>query len=315
MVNIFNNKKIFITGGTGFIGKNLLKQIINKTIKPCLITILTRNKSKFIDKYPELQADYINYIESDIIDLVWDGKLYDYVIHAATSVVDQEPPIELFDNIVTGTKNTLNFALKAQASRFINFSSGAVYQNNITKEGLTENSLLVQDLENEKNCYAIAKISSEHLCYLYSQQYDMKIITLRCFCFGGDYLDNKHFALGEFIQKAKKNEDIIVNAGSGIYRSYILACELINIIGEIASKNTMYNYEVYNIGSDAAISLPDLAKLIVKTLNSTSQVITPNLDNQTVNYYVPNVDKCNLNFNLSLKNINHCILSTNSNSL
>ncbi|MBX9867971.1 MAG: NAD-dependent epimerase/dehydratase family protein [Burkholderiales bacterium] len=293
-LTLLSGKRIFITGGTGFFGKNLLKFLIEQQLNPSCVTILTRNEQKFRQQNPELCAvSWLSFEQADIRELSWNHQEYDYFIHAATSVVNQADSATLFDEIVLGTKHALAFAKLAGVKSFINISSGAVYQLNTTLHGLTENSPLVTQLDNAKNTYALAKISSEHLAYLATQTSAFKVTTLRCFCFAGAYLEPSHFAIGEFVQKALNNEDIVVQAGAGIYRSYLAVTDLAQQIFEVLILATVRasSYEVYNLGSADALSLPELAHKVVAILGSNSKVTTPNLATSSVNYYVPNVDK------------------------
>lgn len=295
-LTLLSDKKIFITGGTGFFGKNLLKFLIDNNVNPQQVTILTRNERKFRQQYPELSnPEWLNFVQADIRDLQWNNQEYDYFVHAATSVVGQSDSEILFDEIVDGTKKALSFAKLARVKSFINISSGAVYQLNQNLVGLTENFPLIAKLDDPKNTYAIAKISGEHQAYLAACA-DMKVTTLRCFCFAGAYLEASHFAIGEFVQKALNNEDIVVRSGSGVYRSYLAVSDLARQIFEVLILATIRasNYEVYNLGSDDAISLPDLANKVVKVLSGKSKVITPNITSAAVNYYVPNVNKLNV---------------------
>ena len=295
-LSFLTSQRIFITGGTGFVGKNLLKFLIDHDITPKQVTILTRNVQRFKQIYPELSNnEWLDFEQVDIRNLQWNNQKYDYFIHAATSVVDQSESEKLFDEIVNGTKQAILFAKQAEVKNFINISSGAVYQSNENLVGLTEDSPLIMELDNSKNAYAIAKISSEHLAYLATTNTEMKVMTLRCFCFAGAYLDSAHFAIGEFVHKALSNEDIVVRAGLGIYRSYLAASDLAKQIFEIlvTSDTRASRYEVYNLGSDDAISLPSLAHKVVKVLDSKSIVTIPNISSRTINYYVPNIDKLN----------------------
>lgn len=310
---VLAGKRIFITGGTGFFGKNLLKFLIEYQLSPSCVTILTRNERKFRQQYPDLCAvSWLNFEQADICDLRWNNQEYDYFIHAATSVVNQADSATLFDEIVRGTKQALAFAKLAGVKSFINISSGAVYQLNTTLHGLSENAPLVTQLDSVKNTYALAKISSEHLAYLATQTRALKVTTLRCFCFAGAYLEPSHFAIGEFVQKALNNEDIVVQAGAGIYRSYLAVTDLAQQIFEVLIVSTVRasDYEVYNVGSDNAISLPDLAHQVVAVLGSQSAVITPNLADTKLNYYAPNVTKLQTLLDNAPKSLDAIIVET-----
>ena len=312
-LSLLANKRIFITGGTGFIGKNLLKFLIDNRISPQQVTILTRDAQKFKQLHPELSnEEWLNFEQSDIRQLCWNHQSYDYFIHAATSVVEQADSERLFDEIVDGTKKALSFAKHAEVKSFINISSGAVYQLNQKLANLTEHDLLISEPDNVKNTYAVAKISGEHLAYLASCNTKMKITTLRCFCFAGAYLDPARFAIGEFVQKALKNEDIVVRAGAEIYRSYLSATDLVQQIFEtlLLSGIRTSGYEIYNVDSDDAINLPDLAHKIVAVLASKSKVITPNINSPDVNYYVPSVNKINTVLSEPLKPLEMIITET-----
>ncbi len=312
-LTLLASKKIFITGGTGFLGKNLLKFLTDNDINPHNVTILTRNEKKFRQQFPELSnQEWLNFEQSDIRELQWNNHEYDYFIHAATSVIDQADSGTLFDEIVIGTKQALIFAELAGVKSFINISSGAVYQTNFLLKGITENSPLVHQLDNYKNTYAIAKISGEHLAYLSTHNKTMKVTTLRCFCFAGRYLESTHFAIGDFVQKALNHEDIIVQSGNGVYRSYLTGADLARQIFETLALSEIRanNYEVFNLGSDIAISLPDLAHKVVAVLGGKSKVTIPNINHTDINYYVPNVDKLQHLLNSDVRALDLIILET-----
>ncbi|MCC2644752.1 MAG: NAD-dependent epimerase/dehydratase [Burkholderiales bacterium] len=236
----------------------------------------------------------LEYIEQNIsLPLNYtEGASYDFIIHAATGVVEKTPSIVLMEEIISGTKNILDYAKKCNVKSVINISSGAVYGDLSALVAATECLTNMPEVEKTSSSYGIGKLVSEHYSYLYANDL-MKVTSLRCFCFGGEYLDMEHYVLGNFIKKAIKNEDIIVQAGKNIYRSYLATEDLVETIlyTMIKANDRKSNYEVYNVGSDEAIAIPELAKFICRVLNSHSKIICPNLENKQVSYYVPNVDK------------------------
>ena len=285
-------KKILITGGTGCIGKNILLYLKNNDIQPSLVTIVTRNVNKFRINYPEFaKLSFVSFREIDVINLTYDGKVYDYVIHCAASVVEKIPSAQLCSEITEGTRKVLEYARQANVKSFVNMSSGAIYGEINQLLAVVESTCQRPIIEANSSSYGLAKILAEHYDFLYKDYF--KVSSLRCFPIGGDYIDYEHYALGEFTWKAIHNENITVEAGSNIYRSYLSTNDwvewMLHIL--ISSVARISDYEVYNIGSDEAISIPDLAKKVVQVLDSKSQVACPNLSDSKVSYYVPNIEK------------------------
>lgn len=304
------NKNILITGGTGFIGKNILDYLMNA--KSLSITIVTRNSVKFKKHNPKFEGmTNIRYIDSDITHLEYDGYQYDYVIHLATSVVEKVNSIQLLNEITEGVKRVFDFAKKSGAKSIVNFSSGAIYGENRELRGFSENHTGYPEIQNVKSSYGLGKLLAEHYAYLYSDQ-TLKVTTFRGFCFAGAYLDARVFALGDFVSKSINNEDIVVLAGSGIYRSYLSTTNMVESILYVLihSVSRESNYEVYNLGSDEAISIPDLAKIVKQTLNSNSKLTFPNIDKSEISYYVPNIDKIKKIGLLPNYSLNEIILDT-----
>jgi UDP-glucuronate decarboxylase len=290
--NYFKHKNLLITGGSGFIGKNILDYILVNNIQFKTITIITRNINNFKLFYPNIgYFDNLNCIESDIKTLKIENKNFEIIIHAATSVVDQIPNIDLYNDIIIGTKNILELARKNNCQLFINFSSGAVYGQFDSRQAKVEydNLLITNDLN--KKTYTITKIAVEHLCYLYSSNQDFQVLNLRCFSFIGKYLNLKHYAIGEFIHLAKLNQDINIKSHNNVYRSYLHTDDLCNWLFKLIEYTLNHNiyYSTFNIGSNQPIEMTELAYLVKKLLNSSSKIISPN-KNQDIMYYIPNID-------------------------
>lgn len=294
---VLEGRNVLLTGGTGFIGKNILNFLYKNKILLNRLTLVTRDIKKFKEAFPLLYSiKNIDFIETDIINLKYNNLKYDYVIHAATSVVDKVDRLQLSEDIVGGTIKALEFAIHSGAKSFINFSSGAVYGKFDKLNNIVEGADTLFKLDSESSTYGLSKIFAEHISYLFAMKNKLKVTTLRCFAFAGNYLDPVHYAISDFIIKALKNQQVIVNASKNIFRSYLLVDELVEWMFFLLARSLQREqlYEFYNIGSDCAISLPDLAYRVKQVLNSDIEISCPNLEEKYKMYYVPNIDKIKL---------------------
>jgi len=293
ITNQFNNKHIFITGATGFIGSWLLESLIYIIEQQNLnlsISILTRNKKKFIENYPDLyKADSLQVIEGDIRNLTVDvvTKSIDYIIHAATDARYDIGPLLMADTIVSGTRNILDLACKHKVAKILFLSSGAVYGRHTSS--YTEDSNFSPDCNNPLNSYGEAKRYAELLCAIYHKEFNVPYVSARCFAFIGPRLPlNIHFAIGNFISNILKNEEIIISGNGQTVRSYMYAADLVVWLFSmlINAKPT----QVYNVGSNHGYTIEQIVKMIIASSRQTHQYKILNKDDKN-DIYVPNIDK------------------------
>ena len=304
-------KKIFITGGTGFFGKSILRYCQkNKLYEKYSINIFTRNISKFKLNCPEsINLESVNFFEGDILDpSTFPNNDFDFVIHAATDSTSglSLKYIERSNQIVVGTRNILNWSGNKQIKRFLFISSGGVYGK--IGSPVKENHQSSIFTTNKDDTYSVSKFFAEHLCLLYSIKYNFSYSIARCFTFSGIDLPLKsHFAIGNFIHNTLNNKKIIINGDGSQIRSYMDQRDLSAWIFKILFDGS--NNEIYNVGSDAPISILNLAKLIVDISEKNIDIIVKNklISGQAKdrNFYVPDTTKSKkelgLKINFSLK--------------
>jgi nucleoside-diphosphate-sugar epimerase len=317
----FRGKSIFLTGGTGFFGKWLLESFIFANEKLSLnakITTLTRNPEAFLMDYPfyKEHTNTVRFIKGDILryDFNLDEKFH-FIIHAATAAsesLNKTNPLLMMDTIIIGTRNILDFATTQPIEGFLFISSGAVYGKQPWNHSHTkENDSFKININNSNAAYAEGKRIAELYSSTYSEKYNLPIKIARCFAFVGPYLPlDTHFAIGNFINNAINNEDIIIKGDGSTIRSYMYASDLMVWLWTI-----LLNGEInqpYNVGSDEAISIKQLAEKIssISKAKVVVKILGAPVHQEQVDIYCPSIAKANtINVNIRVQ-LTESILKT-----
>jgi len=303
---------LFITGGTGFFGKALLRMFLEDfqrgQLIPASVVVLSRSPVAFLDQNPQFSnVPWLRFIQGNVSDFASLPIQINcsHIIHAATESTNglALTPLVRYEQIVAGTENMLKFAVKVGAKRFLLTSSGAVYGPQTADiSAISESYNGLPDPLVANNAYGMGKRAAEHLCTLYSNAYRFEFAAARCFAFVGmDLPLDAHFAIGNFIRDALEGRDIVIKGDGSPIRSYLdqrdLAVWLMQIL--VNGKNT----NAYNVGSDQAISIGELAKLVkhivAPQVNIQIEMQEPSGSNR--NLYVPNIEKAKKELGLDVR--------------
>jgi nucleoside-diphosphate-sugar epimerase len=305
--NELQYQSIFMTGGTGFIGAWFLETFAwaNAKLKANIkLTVLSRNVDAFAKKAPHLTSNPdFTFITGDVRNFNFPDGIYPLVIHAAADAdakLNQEAPQVMLDTIVQGTERVLQFANEAGARNLLLVSSGAVYgKQPETVSHVSETHTGTPDHMQPDSAYAFGKLVSEHLCGLHAARHPLEIKIARCFAFVGPYLPlHKHFAIGNFIRDGLEKKDIEIKGDGSPYRSYQYAADLIIWLLHILIKGK--SCVAYNVGSDQAISISELAQLVAKHFDPAPAVNIHKQRKETPDErYIPSVSLAKTQFGLS----------------
>jgi dTDP-glucose 4,6-dehydratase len=136
---------------------------------------------------------------------------------------------------------------------------------------------------------------------LYKQTYGIHVIIARCFAFiGRDLPLDAHFAIGNFIYDAINSKQITVKNNGDPIRTYMDQRDLAVWLNKILFEGE--NGEAYNIGSDIAISIKELAYLVRDIISPNKEVIfLKQKESKRRNIYIPSIKKMEEKFNIKCK--------------
>jgi len=313
----FRGQRMFITGGTGFFGKWLLETLLyaNQRLDlNCQITVLSRNPKKFTENNPHLSNPaHVSFVTGDVRDFIYPAGQYEFIIHAATDVINPSKAIDLFFSCMDGTKKVLEFARQAGCSNFLLVSSGAVYgRQPDNMAAIPETYMGAPDLLDIKSAYGEGKRCSEWLANAYGKEHRFAVKIARCFAFVGPHLPlDEHFAIGNFIRDALTDKEIIIQGDGTPYRSYLYAADLAIWLWTILLRGPAG--VAYNVGGDEVITIADLAQRVNKIAASKKEVrvVIPADPARATSRYLPDVSKATLDLGLTCRiNLDEAIRRT-----
>ncbi|QOF79245.1 NAD-dependent epimerase/dehydratase family protein [Variovorax sp. 38R] len=254
---------VFMTGGTGFVGKWLLECLLHADRRMELglaLTVLTREPDRFARSSAHLaNASAVRLVQGDIVDFEFPAGVFSSVIHAALPVAaPQSGDAELVRLADAGARRVCEFAAARGARRLLHVSSGAVYGTQGSPAVLSEE--LTWSDEEAVNGYTRAKRRAEAVVM---QPWPFEVLVARCFAFIGPcLLPSSGAAAAQFIATAASGEGIVIQGTGQAVRTYQYAGDMARWL--LSSLVLGAPGRAYNIGGDVKITIAELAARITR---------------------------------------------------
>ena len=267
--------KIAVTGGSGFVGLNLIKELKEGHEVVNLDIVNPAESDHFI------KCDITNREE---VSRIFKNELQDAdaVVHLAAlskEAASNETPSIDFNVNINGTFNILNACLNTGVKNFIFASSYLVYGNS-DFEKVSETSPL-----HPKSIYAATKASGEAIINSFHNIYGINTVLLRkCVLYGEN--DPQKRVINLFIDRVKEGKDITVFGDK--FLDFLYIRDAVNAyIKAINHKKS----DTFNVGSGTGHSLKEVAETIVERLKSNSKIIEAPAREGEVDKYVADISK------------------------
>jgi len=255
-------KRNLITGGAGFLGSHLAKQLLKEGEEViCLDNLFTGCKSNIQDLFEYREFEFIRHDVTEPITLEIDNIWH--LACPASPIHYQFNPIKTTKTSFMGTYNMLGLA-KRVGAKFLLASTSEVY-GDPKEHPQTESYKGSVNTTGIRSCYDEGKRIAETLCSDYQRIHGVEVRIMRIF---NTYGPNMRFddgrVVSNFIVQALKNEKITLYGDGNQTRSFCYVDDLIN--GMILLMESNYQNPI-NIGNPNEFSIKQLADLVRTIIN------------------------------------------------
>jgi len=249
------NKKILVTGGAGFIGSHLVDRLV-KDNEVRVIDNLSSGKKKFVNRKAE-------FVQKTILEKEIDKhfKGIDMVYHVAANpdvrLGAEDTKVHLEQNVLA-TYNVLEIMRKNGVNKIAFTSSSTVYGHALMPTSEDYGPLKPESL------YGASKLACEALISSYCYTFGMQSWLFRFANIIGER--SNHGVIYDFIQKLKNNPEELEILGNGKQeKSYLYIKDCVDAM-IFTTKNSNEKVNIFNIGSEDAISVTDIARIVSEKL-------------------------------------------------
>lgn len=285
-------KKIFITGGAGFIGSTLAGTLVQNN-RIVLFDNLARNSLK---SQPFREHANLTLIQGDVLDFEAVARAMqgsDIIVHCAAiagiDTVIKSPVTTMRVNMI-GSANVLEAAAQLpHCERVVCFSTSEVFGPQAFRSNETDHTVMGRVGE-ARWTYAVSKVAEEHLAIAYFQERGLPATVVRPFNVYGPGQVGEG-AMRIFIQRALKNEPIEIHGDGTQIRAWCYVDDMVDGL-LLALRHPKAVGESFNIGNQkAVVTIYGLANTVVRVLQSESPIIFTRKDYVDVELRIPSVSK------------------------
>lgn len=270
-------RHLFLTGGTGAVGRTLLDYLdrCHAVGGEFAVTVLTRDADAFRTRHPvQAGRPWLSLVSGSLARLPALPSDTTDVIHAAADTHLGEGRAAWIEQIVGGTARLIE-AAQATAGRFLLVSSGAIYgPQPADLSHIPEDYRGAPDPLLPGSTYGQAKRVAEQLCTIAHHERGMHATIARLFAFGSAHIPRDgRYALGDFVRDAlAPGDDPIRIAGDGrAVRSYLGGHDMAHALVTVLVRGVPGT--AYNVGSDEAVTIADLATRVRDRLSPGREVV------------------------------------------
>jgi UDP-glucose 4-epimerase len=290
---VLEGKRIFITGGAGFIGTTLARQLADAN-EVVAFDNLHRDALGGTDlaEHPNLTFVQGDVLDPDALREAAAGATH-FVHAAAIAGVDTvlESPVRTMRVNVIGTYNALEAALATASSleRFLDFSTSEVFGTHAFRVSEGQVST-IGSVGEARWTYAVSKLAGEHMAHAYHDELGLPTVTVHPFnVFGPGQIGGG--AIRAFIEAALAGRDLTIHGDGSQIRAWCYVDDMVSAL-LLALEHPAAVGQTFNVGNPrSAVTIFDLAQRIKRIVGAPSEIVFQPLHYADVELRIPNVEK------------------------
>lgn len=289
---MIENKKLLLTGGTGFIGSKLAERLVDRN----QVVVLDNGHRDAIHGIRTASNANLTVITGDVLDLDTVRKAaegVEYIVHlAAIAGVDTvlRMPVTTMQVNILGTFNALQVARESpNLLRFVDFSTSevfGVYAYKVREGDITSLGAVGE----ARWTYAVSKLATEHLAHNYFRQYGLPTVSVRPFNIYGPGQIGEG-AIHRFIVQALKGDDITIHNDGSQIRAWCYVDDIVEGVLATLERPEALG-QAFNIGNPRSVTtIYNLAQQIVRLSSSRSRIVHVPFTSADVELRIPDIGK------------------------
>ena len=256
-------KKILITGGAGFMGRWIAKNLLDKGHKIWILDNLSNGFEKNIKEFRDKLQDFVigDVKDEKVLTKLFENN-FDVCVHFAAAIDVQDSinnPKKNFNDNCLGTFNILE-QCRRHNTKMVFASSALIYKTAEPGQKITEEHPL-----NASCPYTANKINGENFVMSYFKTYKLPVVILRPFSIYGPYQrsDSEGGVMSIFINKKLKGEPLEVFGNGGQGRDFFYIEDCAEFIAKAIFNDGAVG-QIFNAGFGFEVKIKDLAKKIAE---------------------------------------------------
>jgi UDP-glucose 4-epimerase len=288
---VLSDSKIFITGGAGFIGSTLARELVVAN-DVTLFDNFSRDalSSTSLADHPRVTVVHGDILDRAALDAHIDG--HTHVVHCAAIAgiytVSRSPVTTMRVNMI-GSANVLEAAHAAGGcQRIVCFSTSEIFGRRAFRVTEADDAVLGAVGE-PRWTYAVSKLAEEHLAFAYHSEFGLPVTVVRPFNVYGPGQVGEG-ALRTFVLQAIDNKTITIHGDGSQIRAWCYIDDMVRSVLIALDRDEAVGHS-FNIGNARAVStMASLAETVVRVTGSSSTIEFVHRDAVDVELRVPRVD-------------------------